>query len=205
MSLSCANGWRLDSAPSTPATLERNLPDLSPWFTSVTFTNRKLRGIYEWEQAKGVLPVQGSCDRRFNFTGAFTVEESSQHSINMGVLFNAPFIGEAAEISGGYAYTWGSSTGTGSGLEQEVGGEQCWEFMAVPVVLKFTICLSWNQSGVPWFDYLNLLMNAKNYRHQAKVIVGYGGYGSMCEAPLYLRGGIMVCKRWCCEGTPPPG
>ncbi len=203
MSLSCPYGWQLESLPSTPETLERDLPDLSPWYTSVQFTNRKLRGIYEWEHIPGVLPVQGSCSRRFNFTGAFTIEESSQHSINIGVLFNVPGMEEAVEISGGYQYTWGSSSGTGSGLEQEVGGEECWEFMATPVVLKFTICLSWNQSGVPWFDWINLLMNAKDYRIQAKTILAYAGFGSICEPPLYLRGGLMVCKRWCCDGEPP--
>lgn len=195
MALKCPPGWEMVSQPSTPKNYERYLPDYRPGLSLIRYYNRMLLGLFEWVPAEVVLPVQGACSEKFTFTGGFTVETNSAHTINVGALFNLPGIGEAGEISGGYSYTWGGAQISGSGLETTVGPETCWEYMAVPVVLKFTVCESWSRTGAPWWDYLGV--------RAERMFPGSIQSGMACEKPLYLRGGLMVCRHWCCENAPP--
>lgn len=201
MSLTCPDGWQKVSMPSTPKGYSTTLPDYSLPFSNVVRTNRKRTGVYKWVKAEGVVAIQGNCSEKANFAGGFTIEKNSSHAINVGGLFNVPFAGEKAEVSGGYEYSWGTATTSGSGLEIEKGPDECWEYMATPVVLQFSICEFWQRSGGPWWEHFGHFIVTKIFRGDPSVFKSPNLLRSFmsCESPIYTRGGLMICKRQCCS------
>lgn len=187
MPLNCPPGWELFQAPSKPDNLSVDLPDIDLPLTSEVGTNARRTGVYDWSPVQGVLSTQSNCGQRVTVGGEFSITQGSEHSINIGTLFNLPGSGEAVEISGGYSYTWTSGTGTAASIQQEVGGD-AYEYLATPVVLSFTVSVSWVQSGFTWAE---ILWMAASPGHIAQIA------HRITDRPLFVRGGLMICRRPC--------
>ena len=201
MALKCPPGWQLFDKPTNEQGYSTAIDDYSPMLSSVVYTDRVRHGVYEWEKAEGVHSQQGLCGRKMEFNVGSSFELTESQSVNVGALFNLPGY-EALEISGGYAYEWGSADGTGSGQSISLGPDECWEYLVVPVVLKFTIYISWKRNGGTWYEWTNYLISQGRNRYGG-VPPGYITSGRFYEKPLYIRNGLMICRRWCCDGKPP--
>ncbi|NND52756.1 MAG: hypothetical protein HKN54_10130 [Flavobacteriaceae bacterium] len=201
----CPNGWKLAHMPSTPASYSHKLDDTPSSIWHGKRTNRVVEGVYRWEKIPGVLATQGNCSVETNFTGSFEIEKGSEHSINIGGIFNLG--SEARELQGGYSYSWSNSAGQGSGLEESF-GDECWEYLATPIVLGFTICNKWTTKGLSMrsiligLDRKRISADYPFKKSWAQSVLGTWRV-TECETPLYLRGGLMICKKWCCDGAPP--
>jgi hypothetical protein len=181
VALSCPLGWELHSKPSDEVKVTNG------WFTTYLGARYYYFAFieYDWIVAAGAQPMQGTCGRAHTFTASFTIEEGTEKSINLGVIANAGT--EAIEISGGGQYTWSSSEVRGVSIEQTVSPEECWEFMAIPVVLKTKF--GWGH-----------VYYGKGFFQKIAQFLGWGVDDVHDEGEMYVRGGLMICKRWCCDG-----
>ena len=186
MPLICPHGWELVSAPSTPESLSTDLPDLDLPLTTEVGTNARRDGVHDWSPVPGALPTQSACGQRVTVGAEFSITEGTEHSFNVGTLFNVPGSGEAWEISGGYEFTMTSGTGTGSSIEQEIGGDN-YEYLATPIVLSFTVTVSYVQSGLTWAEMLWMINDPTHVPQIAHQF----------SESIYIRGGLMICRRPC--------
>ena len=193
MPASCPDGWQLFSIPSTPDGYEYRPPPTTGFLTGVTY--RRFRtGTYEWVSVTDMPEMRGSCGQQHTFTTSFAIEQSSSHSVNIGAIFNLG--SESREVTGGYQYTWGSASSQGTSIEQTVGPTAGYEYMAKPIVLQFTICYGWVRDGTPWYELVGAL-----FRSSSVWIPTYAA--RYCDRPLFIAGGLMICRRWCGEGSAP--
>jgi hypothetical protein len=153
--------------------------------------------------------VRGGCGQRVAFAGSYIVESSSTVTLNLGTLFNVPGAQEAVEIQVAAEYSWSSTTGVGISLQTEPLGEECYEYMAIPIVLKFEVCESYSVTQPA-------LGEGGGFGYLLGTLVSYGaavvaqlGLQRPADAfpgllkrrecqTFYKEGGLLVCRRWCC-------